>query len=360
MHSACTDSTVALPLDLTGELPLWPEPPTATFLNCSGSAGVTKCLLDNPGAIGYIDTGHGLDAGLSEVRLQSTTDPAIFFHSHESTPIVEAITADVLPMTATSDFSNVTFLNQRTTPMTWPLILMTYIYVRTDLPSYLLQPYEQTLLIAFLRTFFNADYVDVCSKLYGFTLMKDIPAMKAYGEAAITIVEQSINATATPPWIFESKTNPIVGAGPYVFSNKRKEILDVTVQDLTTAVMSIETALTERVDSDTVTTMKINILEKQVEEILLEIKKLQTHSHFDTHEESNDNNNGDTTTTSSLSVERFSSEDATHIKAALVLSSLSFVFWCLWIGIYVMRHMNRGSSNTTNVAAATTTTSTLP
>ena len=275
MSSACTGSTFALPKDLTGELPSWPIS-TATFLDCSGSAGVTKCLLENSGSIGYIDSGHGLDAGLDEVRLQSTTDPSVFFHSQMGTNISEAIMTNLLPINATEDFSNVSFLNQNTTTMTWPLILMTYIYVRTDLPSFLVEPNEQTLLVAFLRTFFNSDYVNTCSKLYGFTAMNDIPAMKIYGETAIALVERSIvNASATK-WIFESKTAPIVGAGPYVFSTKRKEIIDVTVQDLTTAVMSIENELITRVDSDRETIMKIDALAKELEKIVLEIGILKS------------------------------------------------------------------------------------
>ena len=340
MHTGCTDSALALPDTLTGELPEWPEPPTETFLNCSGSAGVTKCLLDNPGSIGYIDTGHGLDAGLSEVRLQSTFDATIFFDSTEGTPIAEAITTDLLPPNATDDFSSVTFLNKGGT-MTWPLILMTYIYVRTDLPSFLVQPYEQTLVVAFLRTFFNSDYVSTCTKLYGFTAMNDIPDMKAYGEAAIKLVEQSINSTATPPWFFESKTVPIDGAGPFVFSTKRKEIIDVTVQDLTTAVSNIESDLIARVDSDAETTTKIDALERQVEAILLEIMVLQSEISSGTTQESDN----EVSTSQSAN---FTSDDASQIKAALVLSSISFIFWCFWIVTFVVRRMKRTTTSSSS------------
>ena len=331
MRTACKDSALALPEALTGELPAWSEP-TETFQNCSGSPGVTSCLLESAGGIGYIDTGHGLDAGLSEVRLQSAYDPNVFFHSRDGTPIGNAINASILPSDPTADFSSVSFLNQGDTK-TWPLILMTYIYVRTDLPSLMMQPYEQTLLVAFLRTFFISDYVNTCSKLYGFTVMNDIPSMKEYGEAAIALVEQSINSTATPPWTFESKTIPYVGAGPYVFSAKRKEIIDVTVQDLTTAVTNIENELIERVGSDEETIMKIDALQQQVEKILLDIALLKS---------------GITTSESSLSP--FTDQDASQIKAALALSSLSFIFWCLWIGVYVMRQMNRSTTMMTTTS----------
>ncbi len=322
MHSACKDSTLTLPSALTGELPDWGEP-TDSFLSCSGSSGVTKCLVTNIGAIGYIDTGHGLDAGLSEVRLQSTSDPSIFFHSQEGSNITDAITTDILPNLATGDFSNVTFLN-RGSSTTWPLILMTYIYVRTDLPSLLANPIEQTLLVAFLRTFFNSEYVNVCSKLYGFTVMNDIPSMKEYGENAIALVEKSINASAAK-WTFESSTTLYDGAGPYVFSSKRKEIIDVTVQDLSTAVMNIENELVARVDSDETTSKKIEDLQKEIERILL-----------------------DTSLKSGENEAIFTSQDASQIKAALALSSLSFIFWSFWIGSYVWRMMNRSKGITTS------------
>ena len=334
MHSACTDNTLALSNKLTGELPAWPEP-TESFLSCSGSSGVTKCLVANSGAIGYIDTGHGLDAGLSEVRLQSTYDPKIFFHSQESSNISEAITSDILPDLATYDFSNVTFLNRGSTT-TWPLILVTYIYVRTDLPSLLASPFEQTLLVAFLRTFFNSDYVNICSKLYGFTVMNDIPSMKEYGENAIDLVEMSINASATK-WTFESSTMLYDGAGPYVFSSKRKEIIDVTVQDLSTAVMNIENELVTRVDSDDTTIKRIEDLQKEIERIILDIAALESRTSSDTSLKSGENE------------AIFTSQDASQIKAALALSSLSFIFWSFWVGSYVWRMMNRSKANTSSV-----------
>lgn len=342
MHTACKDSTLALPEELTGELPEWAES-TETFLNCSGSAGVTTCLLESEGGIGYIDTGHGLDAGLAEVRLQSTYDPTVFFNSRDSTPISNAINASLVPSDPTADFSSVSFLNQGDTK-TWPLILMTYIYVRTDLPSLLMQPYEQTLLVAFLKTFFIPDYVNICTKLYGFTVMNDIPSMKEYGETAIALVEQSINSTATPPWTFESKTVPITGAGPYVFSTKRKEIIDVTVQDLTTAVTNIETELIARVTSDEETTMKMNALQKQVETILLDIARLQSEITKTTEQSQSSNS----------SSSPFTDQDASQIKAALALSCLSFIFWCMWMGVYVMRQMNRSTTTTTMATQSAT------
>jgi hypothetical protein len=332
MNIACSDTALALPLELTGELPVWPAA-SDTFRNCSGSAGVTTCLQDNSGAIGYIDSGHGISAGLEEVRLQNAVSGE-FFHSQQAT-IVEAITTEKLPSSPTDDFSQVSFLNGGN-GTTWPLILMTYLYVRTDLPSFMDSADEQSLLIAFLRTFFLDDYIKPCSDLFGFTVMNSLPEIKTYAEAAIDLVAGSVSVNATT-WLFESKTNVINGAGPFVFSSKRKEIIDVNVNDLTTAVTDLE----EQVDS-LMTTAGLgegDLLTGQLKQIQSEIDALQ----IDVEQLLKQMNNipsGSSNNAASIDSSRsFTSQDATQLKAAIVLSILSFLFWVMWIGVYVSRYV---------------------
>jgi hypothetical protein len=327
MHSVCTDTNLALPVELTGELPAWPES-TETFRNCSTSSGVTACLKNFTGAIGYIDSGHGIDAGLAEVRLPRKDNINEFFHSREGTPIADAIATVTLPNNATDSFANVTYLNAGD-GKTWPLILMTYLYVRTDL-SYIDNVLEQSLVVAFLRTFFNTDYITPCTKLFGFTAMNDIPTMKKYSEAAIALVNALVSSNSST-WTFESKTEKIVGGGLYVLSSKRKEIIDANLQDLTTAVDQLEVEVSAFMSDGTLGTgsmARLVALEQKVEQIILDMNGIQSQVTSADISKSSSNN------------KVWNSQDATQLKAALVLSSLSFVFWCFWIGTYAMRYMN--------------------
>jgi hypothetical protein len=332
MHTACDDANVALPINLTGELPPWPET-SETFKNCSGSAGVTTCIEEKNGTIGYIDSGHGLHAGLYEVRLRRE-DSVEFFHSQQGSPITNAITSSLLPNNATDDFSTVSFLNIGNST-TWPLILMTYIYVRTDLSAFMDNPYEQSLLIAFLRTFFRDDYVEQCNKKFGFTTMNSIPSMKIFGETAIDLVERSLLPNATQ-WIFESTTLPIIGASPYVLSSKRKEIIDENIKDLTSMVtdLAAEVELSSTGADGTVdleTKDKIDFLQREVDKLRSELNTLRSEVSSATSLKSAD----EIAQYSSA----FTNQDETQIKAALVLSCLSFVFWVMWICVYVMRYV---------------------
>ena len=44
---------------------------------CEGSAGMTQCIVDIPGAIGYMDAGHGIAADLHEVALEKSESDAV-------------------------------------------------------------------------------------------------------------------------------------------------------------------------------------------------------------------------------------------------------------------------------------------
>ena len=316
MRTACDDADFAFPVSLTGELPEWPAS-SDTFRNCSGSAGVTACLQQTPGAIGYIDSGHGITAKLAEVRLRNAISGE-FFHSQEAT-VVEALSTDVLPPLPTDDFSSVSFLNGRGSS-TWPLILMTYLYVRTDLPSFMDSPDEQALLIAFLRTFFLDDFIAPCTTLFGFTTMNSIPEMKEYATAAIDLVEASVSENATL-FTFESKTEVVKGATPFVFSSKRKEIIDVNLNDLTASVAKLEEQV---VEIRTVTGLGEGVaLNEQLTDIQWKISLLQRDL--------------DAVKQLSSAVAVDYDNNSTQIKAALVLSSLSFVFCCMWVAAYVTK-----------------------
>ena len=55
------------PQELVGSKIDWDEDTKV----CEGSGGMTTCIRDTPGTIGYIDAGHGHAEGLIEIELRN-------------------------------------------------------------------------------------------------------------------------------------------------------------------------------------------------------------------------------------------------------------------------------------------------
>uniref|UniRef100_A0A7S3L500 PBP domain-containing protein n=1 Tax=Amphora coffeiformis TaxID=265554 RepID=A0A7S3L500_9STRA len=197
-----------------GPLIEWPE----DTLPCEGSGGVTTCITELPGTIGYLDAGHGHAEGLPEielVNLNGTSQNSKKAGERGGIASAMAEAEGELPTNAREDWSNVSLLN-RPGQYTWPIVLLTYIYVREDL-SYLNDPDEQTLLKAFLKALYDDNYVQQCVSDHDFTLPP--ASIKNFAVAAIDSLAVSENATE---WTIESSTAPIVATGDFVISQKRR------------------------------------------------------------------------------------------------------------------------------------------
>ena len=307
LNKACDDPELQFPSELVSDEPAWPENPDL-MVGCYGSGGMTECIEDVPGTIGYIDAGHGISNGLAEVRLRNRDaavgSTEVFRNSVESS-IEEAITTRDFPPSLTGDFSAVSFLDQPGAT-TWPIVQMTYLYVRTDL-SFIEDPQEQALLIGFLRALYLPQYIERCAELYGFTLILNNTEVKEFAEAAIDLVEESVdyNSNATKFDFETSDTRPIEGAGEYVFSVKRREIADIERADLMEQLAA---------------------LNEEIARTSTELKQLS-------------------------SEERgfFGEDEETQLKAALALGSISFAFWTLWIAAYICRYLKGGNVSETAV-----------
>jgi len=224
-------------------MPDWEESERA--VGCFGSGGMAECIADVPGTIGYLDAEFGIAGGLSEVRLPNSDDSTVFRTSAESS-IEDAITINALPGSPDADFSAVSFLNQPGS-MTWPIVQMTYLYVRKDLSSFMDDPQEQALLIGFLRALYMPEYMERCAELYGFTLFYNSEVLQ-YAQDAIDLVEESVDSNATK-FEFETsgETRPIEGAREYVFSSRRREIADIERADLMVEVAVLKDQLAQTI-----------------------------------------------------------------------------------------------------------------
>jgi hypothetical protein len=229
---------------------------------------MTKCIRDFPGTIGYIDSGHGIAENLEEIELKNADGN--YLTSRVAQELGGVTVVNTIPSAADQDFSVLDLMNavscssacggidskcgvvrcmhhffsyNRCPPHfcqpganTWPIIAMTYIYVRKDL-SFIEHPEEQGLLIAFLKALYDPTYIDQCTSLFGFV---SIPAdIKALGMAGIEMLKAP-NATE---WTFETDTIPIEGQGPYVISKKRQNHIELSMTGLTSDTANLEEAV---------------------------------------------------------------------------------------------------------------------
>lgn len=258
---------------------------------------MTECITSVPGTIGYIDSGHGHSAGLEEIDLENLQGTFLNSRVAKERDGINAARS-AFPENTYDDFGEVSLVNAPGAN-TWPIVLMTYIYVRRDL-AYMLDPKEQSLLIAFLRSLQDLEYVGECVDKYGFILPN--ADVQAFAKTGIDLLEQNLLPNATN-WTFETDTLPMEGAGDYVISVKRQSIADIEraalmddVEELKDTVMTLKTMLEGAYD-------EIDSLTGSDGSVSAQVEKWMTAN--------------------------VASKDS-QLTAALVLASLSFAFWVVF------------------------------
>jgi hypothetical protein len=303
---------LSFPEELANSQPVWPAKPT---IGCTGSSGMTTCIRSLIGTIGYIDAGFGISAGLTEVELQNEDKTVQSSQEAATKGGIEAAEGDSLPVDPTADFSEVSLLDQPG-QYTWPIVQMTYMYVRQDL-SFLEEPNEQSLLVAFLKALYDPDYNAPCVDDFGFT--RPSAVTRQYALDAIDSLIVNENATE---WIFESSTtSKIVGAGKFVLSKKRNNFLAVTTESLTNMAEDVQEELTA-------ITAELFEAGEEILKLEAELKDV------------------------SAAVGReYTDTDDKQLKAALTLSSISFLLWMfsaiMWV-IGLSRKKTGGTQDKSN------------
>ena len=219
----------------TGSTVEWPE----GTLECQGSGGVVDCINEEPGTIGYLDSGHGHGALLEEVQLENRDGNKLTtLQSRARGGIAGAALDSLLPDSPSDDFSDVS-LTWQEGEFTWPIAAMTYIYVRQDL-SFIQSPQEQALLKAFLQALFDDSYVQPCVDAYEFA--------KVTGKA-LQIAQEAINSlqinSSAIPFEFEEDTMLQDGAGDYFISAKRESAVEVELDLLIAQNDALRTQVSE-------------------------------------------------------------------------------------------------------------------
>jgi len=277
LHQVCPQEW---PLELVGKTVNWKEDTE----KCEGSSGMTTCINTIPGTIGYIDAGHGHSEGLSEIELQNAD--GVYLTSKKAAKnngILAAVTEDAgIPDRLDKSFANANLLNQPGAN-TWPIVALTYVYVRKDI-TYLTNPESQSLLRAFLRALYKDQYTAICAETFGF-----IPVTGLLRDQAVLAIE-SIQTDSAPEWFFEEKTEPGEGQSNHVFSVKRDSYSEIE-QD--------------------VLLKKVSVLEQEVDELLA---------------------GSATTMTTAEDFDR----DA-DLTAALAMAAISMCFWFALAVVFVMK-----------------------
>lgn len=84
-------------------------------MGCEGSGGMTNCIRDNAGTIGYIDSGHGHSENLVEIELKNKDGQFLSSKQAGDSGIgmaaIKALDAGILPSDSTHDYGAVKLLN---------------------------------------------------------------------------------------------------------------------------------------------------------------------------------------------------------------------------------------------------------
>jgi phosphate ABC transporter phosphate-binding protein len=197
----------------------WPSDTTAVH----GSSGMVQALKDTSYSIGYADSFHGHEQGLKEAALKNKNG---FFLTSSSADVSDAASLMDLPKPDES-WAQVSLVN-RPGINTWPITAVTYILVRKDLTEL----GETGALIRAFLEYTMSDEAIAMSDEFGFAPMPET-AIRANLDA----IKEIVTDKDVQPFLWEQTTaQAITGAGPRVFSKKRKRFNDIQLQDHDTKV----------------------------------------------------------------------------------------------------------------------------
>ena len=258
MNKACP---AEWPEELVGSRIDWEED-TKT---CPGTSLMVNCVRGTEGTIGYVDAGLGHDEGLKEVALKMDNvgfrkefylTSANAISKGGILPVLDEETSQI-PTSADDDWSAVDLINQvEGYVYTWPIVGMTYIYVRKDLPSFIPDPRAQSLLVAFLKNMFDDSYASICESRFQFIRVQG--KLRDLALEGINMLQTSPNA---PEWVIEPRgVLAENGQSPYVISARRQRSSTIEQEILISNVEQTEQKLEElQIEFDRIQGLNLNL-----------------------------------------------------------------------------------------------------
>lgn len=206
----------------SGSTITWPD---GTF-EAQGSGGMASFIADpeNEGAIGYIDAGHGHNAGLSEIELQNKEGNYLTTKTADigaAGGVALGMTPSVIPSDPSADFSGVN-LYDLSGPTTWPITMISYFYLEQNMTA--MDEGTAALLMYFVKFILSEEGQTLAEN----NLFVKLPTqLLEYNTLTLNSV---IAPAGMPTYITEtaSTTQPQTGAGDYVFSGKRRSFGEYT------------------------------------------------------------------------------------------------------------------------------------
>ena len=226
---------------------------SSTF-GAQGSGGVSDYLAAHPYSISYMDSGHGIAAGLSEIALKNANGKFVKSSTDGSISAAATVATDTDRAATTygDDWSTMSLMNQAG-DASWPICTFSYMYIRKNMTAWsAVADAQSAALVKAFALFVLSDEAQLMLPDFGFI---PLPAdIKAKARAAVTAVV--LPGTATP-WIFEKYTNEgldmvtgktdeddsINGNGAYVFSSKRKAYADYERSVMVEQIAALEAAM---------------------------------------------------------------------------------------------------------------------
>ena len=185
-----------------------------------GSSGMTNFLLNTAYSIGYLDSGHGIDNGLTEVALEIDGEGGKkgFYVSNDEKIEKGAAANGVQFPNATADWSEVSLQNKAFPA--WPITMVSYFYVYKDQRG---RGLRASVLEAFLRFVFDleagGEKAEGQKDLEAFGFLKLPESMLNF---STNVVKSMRLSPEIPRFEFETDTKTDgAGMGDYVISTKR-------------------------------------------------------------------------------------------------------------------------------------------
>ena len=201
-------------------------------------------------------------------------------------------------------------------PYTWPAVFLTYMYVRKDL-SFISNPVEQGLLIAWLRSAQDPDYVTECVTDFGLILVAGNLLNQTL--QAIDMLQPSADA---PIWIFEHDTLPTIGMEDYVISSKRSTYFQIEGSNVVTLTGTLQSQINDLLAYNDLVRQSIAALQQQV--------------HFGQTGSSSSSTENMNVSSAFGGGNNFTNRRKNELLASLILSSVACFFWMVTcLGIFL-------------------------
>jgi len=221
-----------------------------------GSPGVTDCIHDHAYSIGYLDAGHGHNRDFQEVMLQNeegtwltSLDAIEYADENGENGVAAAAAAQTNTPGADESWADIN-LYARGGVMTWPIVLISYIYLKKDMSA--MDGQKVQLLIAFVDMVLS-DEGQALLPDYSFNAVPAVWSQKWFLETTGTRAMISLPAVSGTTYTMEGEeTDKWTGMGESVISSKRNSYslwklgeIDIAMTKMEARVAALETTLND-------------------------------------------------------------------------------------------------------------------